>query len=218
MRTHTRKRSKIARRCKPSSSMRRRLSVVAGFLLSAAIFSASFVTASAQGSTAATIILRPHAEPKPVADLEFADGEGRAVKFSDFRGKVILVNVWATWCVPCRTEMPTLDRLQAQLGGADFEVVALSIDRAGAKAVTPFYLEIDVTRLKIYVGPAASVMRTLGVAGLPTTVLIDREGREVSRLVGPAEWDDPAIVETIRRYISSSRTDAGGSSTRHEGA
>ena len=187
---------------KAYAGMRRCWPAVAGVVLFAAIASAPLGRASAQGS--ATSILTPHAEPRAVAELEFADGDGRPVKLSDFRGKVILVNVWATWCVPCRTEMPTLDRLQAQLGGADFEVVALSIDRAGAKAVTPFYLEIDVMRLKIYVGPSASVMRTLGVVGLPTTVLIDRQGREVARFVGPAEWDDPATIATIRRYIASS--------------
>ena len=187
---------------KSCAGVRRCWPVAAAVVLVAAIASTSPGTGVAQGT--ASSILTPHAEPRAVADLEFADGDSRPVKLSDFRGKVILVNVWATWCVPCRTEMPTLDRLQGQLGGADFEVVALSIDRAGAKAVTPFYLEIDVTRLKIYVGPAASVTRALGVVGLPTTVLIDRQGREVARFVGPAEWDDPAMIATIRRYIGSS--------------
>src|SRR3989304_1536989 len=90
-------------------------------------------------------------EPRELPDVGFSDGDGQSVKLSSFRGKVVLLNVWATWCPPCRKEMPTLDRLQAKLGGARFEVVALSIDRGGPSVVRSFYDEIEITALRIYI-------------------------------------------------------------------
>jgi len=111
------------------------------------------------------------------------------------------VNVWATWCVPCREEMPTLDALQAELGGDDFEVVALSIDRAGSQIVRRFYDEIGVTNLNMYVDQTMLSMTALRTVGLPTTILIDAQGRELGRLVGPAEWDDPEMVSFLRSFI-----------------
>jgi thiol-disulfide isomerase/thioredoxin len=152
-------------------------------------------------------VLRLHAEPRPIPDIAFIDGDGRPLRLSDFRGRVVLLNVWATWCIPCRKEMPTLNLLQAELGGPEFEVVALSIDRGGPKTVAAFYDEYDLTRLKIYIAPSPDVMGGLAVAGLPTTLLIDREGREVSRYVGPATWNDPAIVEMLRRHIARPRSE-----------
>jgi len=152
-------------------------------------------------------VLRPHPEPRPIPDIAFIDGDGRPLRLSDFRGRVVLLNVWATWCIPCRKEMPTLNLLQAELGGPEFEVVALSIDRGGPKTVAAFYDEYDLTRLKIYIAPSADVMGELAVVGLPTTLLIDREGREVSRYVGPATWNDPAIIATLRRHIAQPRSE-----------
>src|SRR3546814_2217971 len=102
---------------------------------------------------------------------------------------MILLNIWATWCGPCREEMPTLDRLQARLGGPDFEVVALSIDRAGIAVVSEFYDEIRVQHLAEYIDESAKAAGQLNAVGLPTTLLIDREGQEIGRQVGPAEWD-----------------------------
>jgi thiol-disulfide isomerase/thioredoxin len=120
---------------------------------------------------------------------------------SDFAGRVVLLNLWATWCAPCVREMPTLDRLQAELGGPDFEVVALSSDRAGAAAVEPFFRTHGLSRLGVYLDPQGEATRALGTRGLPTTVLIDREGREVGRLEGVAEWDSPEAKALIRAYI-----------------
>ncbi|HEX9274794.1 MAG TPA: TlpA disulfide reductase family protein [Casimicrobiaceae bacterium] len=139
--------------------------------------------------------------PRPVANVEFEDGQGRKRTLADFRGKVVLLNIWATWCVPCRTEMPTLDRLQSRLGSENFEVVALSIDRGGQPAVRSFYDEIDVRALPIYVDATTEALAKLGVIGVPTTLLIDREGREVARYTGPAQWDRPEVIATIERYL-----------------
>ena len=134
-------------------------------------------------------------------NVRYETEDGSRGDMEDFRGKVILVNVWATWCVPCREEMPTLDALQAELGGDRFEVVALSIDRAGSPVVRRFYDEIGVTNLKIYVDKTMLSMTALRTVGLPTTILIDAQGRELGRLVGPAEWDDPEMVSFLRGFI-----------------
>lgn len=142
-------------------------------------------------------------QPRPLPELQFTGVEGAAMTLSSFRGKVVLLNVWATWCVPCRKEMPTLDRLQAQLGGDDFSVVTLSIDREGAAEVGEFYREIGAEHLSVYLDSSGKVGRDLNVIGLPTTLLINREGRELGRVIGPAEWDSPEIVNAIKQAIDA---------------
>jgi thiol-disulfide isomerase/thioredoxin len=144
-----------------------------------------------------------HPTPRPLADIEFKDREGREFRLSQFKGKVVLLNVWATWCPPCRREMPTLDKLQGTLGGKDFEVIALSIDRAGVHAVEAFFMEIGVKHLRLYIDQSMAAMRKLAVVGLPTTLLIDREGREVWRYAGAAEWDNDEWMGEIRKAIEA---------------
>jgi thiol-disulfide isomerase/thioredoxin len=150
---------------------------------------------------AATMSL--HAAPQAIPDLQFKNGDGQPLTLADFRGKVVLLNIWATWCGPCRQEMPTLDRLQATLGGPDFEVVALSIDRAGPGVVTKFYDEIGIEHLTKYIDESGNAARDLNTVGIPTTLLIDREGREIGRHVGPAEWDTPEVVTLFRAAVHS---------------
>jgi thiol-disulfide isomerase/thioredoxin len=140
--------------------------------------------------------------PKPVPDLHFQDAAGKPLRLADFHGKVVLLNLWATWCIPCRAEMPTLDRLQAQLGGPGFEVVAVSIDRGGMKAVDPFFREIKLVHLARYLDPSGEAAGHLGVLGLPTTLLIDPEGHELGRLVGPAEWDSTEMIAFLRKVVT----------------
>ncbi len=139
--------------------------------------------------------------PRPLPELRFVDGEGRPLTIADFRGKVILLNIWATWCIPCLREMPTLDRLQAKLGGPRFEVVVLSIDIGGIPVVEKFYRALKLDSLGIYVDKTLRVKRDLGIVGIPTTLLIDRQGREIGRLAGPAEWDSKEAIKAIRRYL-----------------
>lgn len=146
-----------------------------------------------------------HDAPVAMPELQFADGEGKPRSLADFRGKVVLLNVWATWCLPCRKEMPTLDRLQAALGGDRFEVVALSIDRGGVDAVKKFYAEIGIQHLAIHVDMSNQVGFALATAGLPTTLLIDAEGRELGRLIGPAEWDAPEMVVFLKSIVEKER-------------
>ena len=136
-------------------------------------------------------------------EIEFTDMEGKPVTLADKRGKLVLLNVWATWCPPCVREMSSLDRLQATLGGPGFEVVALSEDRAGAPVVAAFYKRLGLTALDTYLDPASRASRALKVRGLPTTVLIDRRGYELGRVVGPAEWDSDAAIGLIRHYLDA---------------
>jgi thiol-disulfide isomerase/thioredoxin len=140
--------------------------------------------------------------PKAAPDLRFEDAAGKPVRLADFRGRVVVLNLWATWCIPCRKEMPTLDRLQAKLGGADFQVVTVSIDRGGLKAVDPFFHEIGIAHLTKYLDASGEVAGHAGVFGLPTTLLVDRDGRELGRLVGPAEWDRADMIEFVRKIIA----------------
>lgn len=144
-----------------------------------------------------------HEIPVPVPEISFEDGDGRPRSLADFSGKIVLLNVWATWCAPCRKEMPTLDRLQAELGGPDFEVVALSMDRAGPDIVKKFFAEIGIEHLALNIDTSGKAMFAIGTVGLPATLLIDRNGKEVGRLIGPAEWDAPGMVDFIRSRIAA---------------
>ena len=124
-----------------------------------------------------------------------------------FRGKVVVLNFWATWCAPCRREMPDLDHLQATYGGADFAVVALSADRKGPTVIPPFYKEAGVRHLAVYNDKSMKSNRAFRVIGLPTTVLLDRQGREVGRLIGPAEWAAPEALRLIEHLIAEPAAD-----------
>jgi len=115
---------------------------------------------------------------------------------------VVVLNLWATWCVPCRKEMPALDRLQTSLGGRNFAVVPLSIDHGGRETVAKFYAEIGIRELPIYTDTSGEALRALGAVGLPTTLVLDRAGEEIARIVGPAEWDAPEVVEFLKAVIA----------------
>jgi thiol-disulfide isomerase/thioredoxin len=142
-----------------------------------------------------------------VPALSLADGEGRPKTLEAWRGRWVLLNLWATWCVPCRKEMPTLDALQAALGGPDFEVVALNIDTRDPKKPRDFLTEIGVTRLAYYADPTAKAFRDLQAVGrapgMPTTILIDPKGCEVAFLPGPADWGSERAVAVIRAAMAA---------------
>ena len=140
-------------------------------------------------------------EPEALPQFKFQDAEGRERTLSDWRGKVVLLNLWATWCLPCRKEMPSLDRLQKELGSDQFEVVALSVDRKGLEASRKFLDETKVERLALYVDPSARANTELRVVGLPVTLLIDAQGRELGRLLGPAEWDGEDAKRLLRTVL-----------------
>ena len=144
-------------------------------------------------------------EPKIVPDLAFLAPDGMPRTLSSMRGKVLLVNLWATWCAPCRKEMPALDRLQAELGGADFEVVAISIDQRNLDKPKAFLQEIGVSRLAYYSDPTAKIFQELKAVdkafGMPTTLLIDKNGCELGYLAGPAEWFSPDAIKLVKAAL-----------------
>ena len=159
---------------------------------------------SPSGSHAGPLRFVMHSQPKPAASVSFVTGDSASMKLDDLRGKVVLLNIWATWCPPCKQEMPSLDRLQAKLGGPDFEVVALSIDKdaKGLAEVKSFYSQVGIRHLRIFQDPTGTVGFTLGTVGVPTTLLIDPHGRELGRLTGTAEWDSQEALDFVRRTMT----------------
>jgi thiol-disulfide isomerase/thioredoxin len=140
-------------------------------------------------------------EPEILPEVKFQDADGRERSLADWRGKVVLLNLWATWCLPCRKEMPALDRLQASLGSDQFQVVAISVDRTGLAGAKKFLEETKTPNLGVYADPSARLASSLRAAGLPATLLIDKEGREIGRLLGPAEWDGEAARQLIQSAL-----------------
>ena len=140
-----------------------------------------------------------------IPDLAFQDAAGKPVSLASFRGRTVLLNLWATWCVPCRKEMPTLDALQGKLGGPDFQVVAVNIDTRDPDKPKRFLKELKVTRLAYYADPEAKTfqdLKAIGRAfGLPTTLLIDRQGCEIGSIAGPAEWASDDAVKLIQAAL-----------------
>ena len=145
----------------------------------------------------------PRATPVAAPEVVFQGPGGVDTGLEAFKGKVVLLNLWATWCAPCRKEMPALDRLQAQLGGDDFEVVALALDRGGETAARRFFDEIGVKNLKLFIDPTARLGARFNVVGLPATLLLNRQGEEIGRLMGPAEWDSADAVGLIQSAIAA---------------
>lgn len=151
----------------------------------------------------APLAVRRTEPPRTLPNLQFVDAENRPRSLAEFRGRAVLLNVWATWCAPCRAEMPALDRLQAALGGPAFEVVALSIDRGGLAAVKPFFDELDLRALRIYVDASAEALGRLDSIGIPLTLFVDEQGRERWRVLGPAPWDRADVIDYIRRDLAA---------------
>ncbi|MFO1061828.1 MAG: TlpA disulfide reductase family protein [Dongiaceae bacterium] len=144
--------------------------------------------------------------PRPAPATSFVDRDGGSVSLADFRGKVVLLNLWATWCGPCVEEMPSLDRLEGKLGGADFEVLALAQDQGGRDTVAAFYRRHRIERLALYADAGNMLAHKLGIDGLPTTLVLDREGRAVGALVGAVSWDTPEALALLRYYIDGGGT------------
>ncbi len=142
---------------------------------------------------------------KPVPPIAFKDADGKSLSLADFKGRVVLVNFWATWCAPCRGEMTSLDRLEGQLGGKDFIVVDISLDRQGKAAVAPFLMENDLTHLGIYLDPEGESFRAWQGQGVPTSFVIGRDGLARGVMLGPAQWDSPAALELIKYFIAEGK-------------
>ena len=145
--------------------------------------------------------LAPSAKPRPTTT--WRDGNGKAISLAKFKDKVVLVNFWATWCPPCIRELPSIDRLQASLGGDNFTVVAVSIDRGGKPVAMLLVKRLKIKHLTLYLDKESKTARDLGVRSMPTTFIFDRMGREVGKLEGGAEWDDKDAVALVKFFIDN---------------
>ena len=138
----------------------------------------------------------------PATALAFAGPDGRKLALADFKGRALVLNLWATWCAPCRAEMPALDRLQAAAGGRGFEVVAINVDTARVERAGKFLDEIGVAHLTRYADHSGDAFETLRLAGkalgLPTSLLIDAWGCEIGIVAGPANWDSPDALAAVK--------------------
>ena len=157
--------------------------------------------------------LQVHSRPRPAPDFVLQDADGAEVRPAAFQGQGVVLNFWATWCPPCVEEMPALERLHAALADDAIRVVAASQDRAGAAAVHPFYARNGITGLAVWLDARGAAGRAFGIPGLPTTVILDRQGQEVARLVGAAAWDAPAAAGRLRRMLPRAPVAAGTTAT-----
>jgi thiol-disulfide isomerase/thioredoxin len=171
-----------------------------------AVAAANRIAPLAHGEIAALTVARA---PFRVPDLVFRDAQGRERKLSDWRGRTVLLNLWATWCVPCRKEMPALDKLQAALGGDAFEVVTINIDTRDPEKPLAFLKDAGVSHLAYFADPSAKVFQELKLAGkafgMPTTLIVDPNGCEIGEMAGPAEWASADGVKLMSAAISADR-------------
>jgi thiol-disulfide isomerase/thioredoxin len=168
-------------------------------VVEAVVTASGFSKALAKGPMTGVIV---HAPRKDIAPFTFTDANSQQLDLSKWKGRVVLLNLWATWCAPCRKEMPDLAKLQATLGGPDFEVVALSIDRKGLAASEAFLKDIGVSNLTTYIEPESKSLAALQALGLPATILIDSNGKEAARLLGPADWSSPEAQAMVKALLA----------------
>jgi thiol-disulfide isomerase/thioredoxin len=143
-----------------------------------------------------------HDEPVPVGSESFTDFDGEEHTLAEWDGRIRLVNFWATWCAPCRTEKPSLDQLEAELSGPDFDVIAIATGRNAPEAIHRFNDEVGIVALTTYMDPKSRLASEMRVPGLPVTALVNREGLEIGRLIGGADWTSES-ARSIIRYLTS---------------
>lgn len=143
-----------------------------------------------------------HDEPQTISDAVFTDPDGAEHRLADWQGKHVLLNFWATWCAPCRKEMPALDALQAEFGGTAFEVVTVATGRNSLQGIRKFFEDENIAQLPILLDPKQALARDMAVLGLPITVLLNPEGREIARLRGDADWASESAREIVAELIT----------------
>jgi thiol-disulfide isomerase/thioredoxin len=153
------------------------------------------------------LALTPRTERGAPVDLTYLDGAGQELHLSELRGQVVVLNVWATWCAPCVREMPTLDSLAEKTAGRGVVVLTLSQDRGGETKVPAYYQGADLTHLPVALDPTLSAGKIFGLRGLPTTLILDTQGREVARHEGFKEWDAPDVLSVLANLVSESDQD-----------
>lgn len=160
------------------------------------------LTLSRQGNAVGGTLVE-FAPRRALAEAAFRNADGAERRLADFAGKGLVVNLWATWCPPCVEEMPALDGLARQVRADGIEVLALSQDRGGVNAVRAFYERTGVRHLGIWLDPRGAAARAWGARGLPTTLIVDRAGKEAARLEGITEWDAAPMVVRIRALVAA---------------
>lgn len=145
--------------------------------------------------------LNLHSTPREISDKTFEHEDGGEATLADFKGKIVLLNFWATWCGPCREEMPMLSELQTELGGDQFEVLTLASGHNPPPAMKKFFEKIQVDNLPLHRDPKQNVARDMAVFGLPNTVILNAEGMEIARLQGEADWSSDSAISILRALI-----------------
>jgi len=171
-----------------------------GLTANAALADTTEIAALREGSMKKLLF----SEPADVSTAAFTHADGGAFTLADFEGKHVLVNFWATWCAPCRKEMPMLSELQAEFGGDAFEVVTIATGRNDVAGIRRFFDEVGVDNLPLYLDPKQELAREMAVLGLPITVILDPKGREIARMRGDAEWNSDSAKAIIRSLIGAS--------------
>ncbi len=157
----------------------------------------------AQNSDANLPRLSVHDAPKPLPDITIRLADGSDRKLSEWHGRGVVLNFWATWCVPCVLEMPALEKLAQAIAADNAVVLPLSSDRGGVPVVEKFYRDRNITGLPVLLDPRGAMGRSAGIAGLPTTLLINKQGQEVARSSGDGAWDSPENIAFVRRLLAS---------------
>lgn len=188
-------------------------------LVVAALYTGAALAASAAGAQGAPDLapllqgdmrkMVLHAEPRPVPETAFQTAAGEAMTLADLAGEVVVVNFWATWCAPCRAEMPTLAALQEELGPEGVRVATIATGRNDPAAMERFLTEAGAEALPLWRDPTQALARDMGVLGLPVTVILDREGREIGRLQGDAHWSSPEALALIRAVAGDGAAEGG---------
>ena len=186
----------------------RRSVLAAGGTLMAALVSRKFLQAEADAGQEPTRspfqgldALKAHA-PSALPTLSFTDADGTPQTLERYRGQGLVLNLWATWCVPCVAELPALDRLARVLAPTGARVLTVSLDRGGAAQVRPFFAEHAISSLPILLDPHSAMLGALQLDGIPTTLLVNKAGLEVARLQGPVDWSAPAAVALVRTLLA----------------
>jgi thiol-disulfide isomerase/thioredoxin len=143
----------------------------------------------------------------PISSISYYNGDGQETNLSQYQGKTLVLNLWATWCAPCRKEMPSLSELQKQLGDDTFTVVTIATMRNSPKSIQEFFDKIDVENLSQYNDPKGALSRSMGVLGLPTTLIVSKSGHEIGRLLGDADWASPEAIELMSAIKAADKRD-----------
>jgi len=177
------------------------------YLLATILYTALAATANADVYTLEALRggdmrkLQFHSEPKPTTEIAFIRADGSIGRLSDYHGKVVILNFWATWCAPCRKEMPELSALQSTLGGNNFAVLTIATGPNSPDKITAFFNEIRIDNLPSHRDPRQTLAREMGILGLPATLLLDRSGQEIARLLGAANWHSDSALSIIQALI-----------------